>query len=79
MKATFFAASAALLGSVAASHQNHAGFRNRRGLMGTGVIYEEVCSTYTSTWYGEATRKFPIFINTARQFIRKQILELSLN
>ncbi|OCL03557.1 glycoside hydrolase family 17 protein [Glonium stellatum] len=55
MKATFFAASAALLGSVAASHQNHAGFHNRRGLMGTGVIYEEVCSTYTSTWCGEAT------------------------
>jgi hypothetical protein len=63
MKATFFAASAALLGSVAASH---AGFHNRRGLMGTGVMYEEVCSTYTSTWCGEATRKFLTFINTAR-------------
>jgi len=47
--------------------------------MGTGVIYEEVCSTYTSTWCGEATRKFPIFINTARQFTRKTIVELSLN
>lgn len=52
MKAAFIAASAALLGSVAASH---AGFHNRRGLMGTGVVYEEVCSTYTSTWCGEAT------------------------
>jgi hypothetical protein len=50
------ASAASLIGAVAASHAGHAGFHNRRGLLGTGTAYEEVCSTYTTTWCGEGTR-----------------------
>lgn len=51
------ASAASLIGAVSASHAGHAGFHHRRGLMGTG--YEEVCSTYTTTWCGEGTRMLP--------------------
>ncbi|KAF2498169.1 glycoside hydrolase [Lophium mytilinum] len=65
MKGAFVAASAAsLIGAVAASHQGHVGFHNRRGFygsapvgtaVGTGALYPsgEVCSVYTSTYTGE--------------------------
>ncbi|KAF2801888.1 glycoside hydrolase [Mytilinidion resinicola] len=65
MKGAFVAASAAsLIGAVAASHQGHVGFHNRRGIYGSAPVgtavgtgapypYGEVCSVYTSTYTGE--------------------------
>ena len=61
MKAAILAASAAsLLGSAAASHYRHQAMHMRRGgtagyLYPTDVVYEEVCETYTTTFYGEMT------------------------
>lgn len=61
MKTAMLAASAAsLLGSAAASHARHQAMHMRRGgtagyLYPTDVVYEEVCETYTTTYYGEMT------------------------